>query len=79
MKKAGDALTAKPFRAYILQEGESPAHIGFDLEDGETTGIIELNAVRSNGNENIYNLAGQRVAKTQKGLYIVNGKKHIVQ
>ena len=27
------------------------------------------------GNETIYNLAGQRVSKVQKGIYIVNGKK----
>lgn len=76
-KAASVALTAQPFRAYIVQTGEVPARIGFDLEDGGTTGIIEVNAMRSAGNEAIYNVAGQRVEKAQRGLYIVNGKKVI--
>ena len=43
----------------------------------EVTGIEAVEAETSaNG---IYNLAGQRVAKAQKGLYIVNGKKVIVK
>ncbi len=46
--------------------------------EGETTGISNLNV---NDNENIdanapmYNLAGQRVNKSYKGVVIVNGKK----
>ena len=76
-KAASVALTAKPFRAYIVQTGAVPARVGFDLEDGGTTGIIEVNAMRSAGNEAIYNVAGQRVEKAQRGLYIVNGKKVI--
>jgi len=78
-KKAGDALTASPFRAYIVQTGDSPAHIGFDLEDGGTTGIVEINAIRNTMSESIYNVAGQRVAQPTKGLYIVNGKKVVLK
>ena len=78
-KKAGDALTASPFRAYIVQTGNSPAHIGFDLEDGGTTGIVEINAIRNTMSESIYNVAGQRVAQPTKGLYIVNGKKVVLK
>lgn len=78
-KKAGDDLTASPFRAYIVQTGDSPAHIGFDLEDGGTTGIVEINAIRNTMSESIYNVAGQRVAQPTKGLYIVNGKKAVLK
>ena len=78
-KKAGDALTASPFRAYIVQTGDIPAHIGFDLEDGGTTGIVEINAIRNTMSESIYNVAGQRVAQPTKGLYIVNGKKVVLK
>lgn len=78
-KKAGDDLTASPFRAYIVQTGDSPAHIGFDLEDGGTTGIVEINAIRNTMSESIYNVAGQRVAQPTKGLYIVNGKKVVLK
>ncbi len=46
--------------------------------EGMATGISAVeNAKVADGQ--IYNLAGQRVAKAQKGLYIVNGKKFIVK
>ena len=44
---------------------------------GTATGINGMNAA-ANGNA-IYNLAGQRVSKTQKGVYVVNGKKVAVK
>ncbi|MBR4131029.1 MAG: hypothetical protein IKU02_08955 [Bacteroidaceae bacterium] len=44
------------------------------LPDDDATGIENLNA-NVNLNENIYNLAGQRLQKMQKGINIVNGKK----
>ena len=43
---------------------------------GETTDILGVKNVVSENSE-IFNLAGQRVAKAQKGLYILNGKKVI--
>lgn len=45
--------------------------------DDITDGISGINA--ENGNQTIYNIAGQRVSKAQKGLYIVNGKKVLVK
>lgn len=45
------------------------------FEDDDATGIRTIdNGQLTNDNE-IYNLAGQRVNKAQKGIYIVNGKK----
>lgn len=41
---------------------------------GDVTAIRDINAKHVHNNV-IYNLAGQRVVKTQKGLYIINGKK----
>jgi len=46
--------------------------------NGETTGIEAINTTEQKNGE-VYNLQGQRVAKTQKGLYIVNGKKVIMK
>ncbi|MBP5765055.1 MAG: hypothetical protein J6W47_08060, partial [Bacteroidales bacterium] len=43
----------------------------------EVTGISEVNAEAASGE--IYNLAGQRVSKAVKGLYIQNGKKILVK
>jgi hypothetical protein len=41
---------------------------------GETTAIDAIANVKEQNGE-VYNLAGQRVAKPAKGLYIVSGKK----
>ena len=44
---------------------------------GESTGINEVQKVATDGA--IYNLSGMRVSKTQKGVYIMNGRKVIVK
>ena len=66
------------FRAYFTVDttGEVKA---LKLNFGDTeTGIGEIaNGQSSNGQW--YNLAGQRVNKAQKGIYIVNGKKVLVK
>jgi hypothetical protein len=65
----------KAFRAYIYAQEASNVKM---FVDGIETGIDEINgAAVENGA--IYNLAGQRVNKAQKGVFIVNGKKVIVK
>lgn len=44
---------------------------------GESTGINEIQKAETEGA--IYNLSGMRVSKTQKGVYIMNGRKVIVK
>ena len=74
-KVTGDALEAIPYRAYLTVPAEIKAFF-FDVTDG----INNLDANDNiNKNEAIYNLAGQRVQKAQKGLYIVNGRKVVVK
>ena len=41
------------------------------------TGITTLQATGASGSPVMYNLQGQRVSRSHKGLYIVNGKKYI--
>lgn len=52
----------------------------FYLDFGDDTPTA-INAVEAAQNENaeIYNLAGQRMSKTQKGVNIINGKKVLVK
>ena len=78
-KAEGVDLTAAPFRAYIIQETASNARktVNFNL-DGETAGIVEMNANVSRSN-NYYDMQGRRVAQPRRGLYIVNGKKVLVK
>ena len=61
-------------KAYLKITTPAPEFLPFE---GGVTGIETVKAVKAN-NE-IFNLAGQRVAKTAKGLYIVNGKKVVVK
>lgn len=70
IRKAGSGAYIKGFRAYFdLPEGAAVK--GFIFDD-DATGIDNVNA---NLNEAIFNLAGQRLKKAQKGINIINGKK----
>jgi hypothetical protein len=62
-------------KAYLkITNNNAPEFLGFG---GDATGINEVKAVEAKGE--FFNLAGQRVAKPAKGLYIANGKKVIVK
>ena len=45
--------------------------------DGNATGIKSMNQEQKKGNNIYYNVAGQRIARMQKGIIIVNGEKII--
>lgn len=67
-------------RAYLTADGSNVKALMIDF-GGEATGIKDssslMNELPTQGNA--YNLAGQRVQKMQKGIYVVNGKKVIVK
>ena len=65
-------------RAYLTIAAGAPSFIGFG-DDENTTGINAVNGEGFTVNGSVYNLAGQRVAQPQKGLYIVNGKKVVIK
>ena len=74
----GAAFGIAANKAYLAVPTETAAKMnGFTFGDGETTSI-NLNA-----NDNLdcnaprYNLSGQRVSDSYKGIVIVNGKKYI--
>lgn len=81
IKKSNGSQKLKGFRAYFTVDADSSVKAFFENDifiDDEATGIVNLND-NLNKNEAIYNLAGQRVQKAQKGLYIVNGRKVVVK
>lgn len=47
------------------------------LDFGSTTGINAINAAMDKANGQMYNIAGQKVDNSYKGMVIVNGKKFI--
>lgn len=73
---AGDSYKIKAFRAYIKANTPEAAKQLNLVIDGQTTGL-KLNTVNGNIEGETYNIAGQRVANSYKGLVIKNGKKII--
>ena len=72
--KTVNNFTVREYSAYLPALASGARFIAID---GEATGIETVKAAEVA--ETIYNLAGQRVVKAQKGLYIQNGKKHVVK
>ena len=68
--KSGVTIPAR--KAYLSVPAGVKAFYGFD--DDEATGIKALSNSPLKG-ESIYNLAGQRISKMQKGINIINGRK----
>ncbi len=76
---AGSTLAAN--RAYFEASKLGGSNVkGFELIlDDEATGISAIENEKSEAEGFIYNLAGQRLQKMQKGINIVNGKKVMVK
>ena len=66
-----------------LADADVPAvisYIGYEPADSEiVTSISTAKAAQLHQNGSVYNLAGQRVAKAQKGIFVVDGKKYIAK
>ena len=75
--KAGNAF--KGYRAYLKQETALPDNARVNVNiDGETTAIENVFG-ETNSSDAIYNLRGQKVSNTQKGVYIQNGRKVVIK
>ena len=75
-----DGPTSIPgFKAYLPAEavGAAKGFLSFDFSDVD--GIESLSNILQSDNRTIYNLAGQRIEKLQRGVNIVNGKKVLVK
>lgn len=72
----GDDYKVNAFSAYVQATTPEAAKQLTLVIDGQTTGL-KLNTVTGNIDGEIYNMAGQRVANSYKGLVIKNGKKII--
>ena len=79
--KVTSDFTATPYKCYLTYDASNPVKALF-------LGFGDADAIRSINNESsmfnvesskVYNLAGQRLQKLQKGINIVNGKKVLVK
>ncbi len=71
------SATVPSTKAY-LEFSDTNAPSALFIEN-EVTGITLYKSTASGEQNEIYNLAGQRIAQPHKGLYIVNGKKVLIK
>ena len=62
---------------YVLAAGTKMGFYGFKYKAGTSTGISSVNAAAAKKNGKTYNMAGQEVSSSPKGLIIKNGKKYV--
>ena len=76
------AGTLAGFKAYLLASeipsGASAKGFTFKFEDVDGISTVQGSGLMVNGSK-IFNLAGQRMSRVQKGVNIVNGKKVLVK
>ena len=73
----GSSVTIPEGKAYLVYTGSNPVKgFTFVFDEDDATGISLMEDGRSQMEDGaIYNIAGQRISKMQKGINIVNGKK----
>ena len=79
--KVDGAVTVGANKAYVDVAAITPSlsRGNFFIDFNEPTGVSEMKVMKTIENQEVYNLAGQRVAQPTKGLYIVNGKKVVIK
>ena len=79
--KTNGTVTCPQFKCYMTvpAEAAAPKVLFFPGGEGEQTGIENVFGADENGTVTIYNLAGQRLNKLEKGINIVNGRKVLVK
>ena len=68
-----DVSASKPY--YVFCTGSKLAFYGYQFTPGTSTGITSIETSASAKSTAIYNLAGQQVSSSYKGIVIKNGKK----
>lgn len=78
-KLSSSDRTIKQYKAYLkLDDAQSAQLMNFAFAGSDLTGIQNVTETSAKSNT-AYDLAGRKVGKLQKGIYIVNGKKVIVK
>lgn len=79
--KTDGTVTCPQYKCYLTVPAETaaPKALFFPGGEGQQTGIENVFGGDENGTVTIYNLAGQRLNKLEKGINIVNGRKVLVK
>lgn len=84
MKEEGAAYTSAPFKAYLhiskthFPSNAKTAYVFGDVENDVPTSINTAETPLQTSDA-IYDLAGRRVMKADKGIYVVNGRKVVIK
>ncbi len=70
--QTGDTVTVLSANEYGALSAVSEA-----LTIGDSSGIDDVNAADADDNSPAYNVGGQRVSKSYRGIVIRNGKKYV--
>ena len=73
--RANGGNKIRAYRAYLKKVGTSDASVSIAFDDVVVDGIEAARLLNGMSGDTIYNLNGQKVTRTQKGVYIINGKK----
>lgn len=71
-----DKVMIKGYHGYFHVGGAAGNALSISFDDEDVTGITVVNG-SDNANDNLYNIAGQRVNENAKGIIIKNGRKYI--
>ena len=71
-------VNVPPYRGYFTVETEGTTK-NFVLDFGDADAISDVRGKMEDGRSEIFNLAGQKMSKLQRGVNIVNGKKVLVR
>ena len=76
MAENGGAFNCPAHKAYLaVPVSSNPVKSFYAFDDDDPTSIQTIDNGQQTTEGAIYNLAGQRIQKMQKGINIVNGKK----
>ena len=78
-RKVTNASSVPAGKAYLLATDVPAEARSLTFDFGDATGISAIAKSQEPNANGYYNLAGQRVAQPQKGLYIQDGKKVIIK
>ena len=73
------SVTCPQYKCYLTVPASAGSARAFYFPGDEPTSIEGIFGADENGTVSIYNLAGQKLNRLQKGVNIVNGRKVVVK
>lgn len=80
LKKGAAGSTLKAYTAYITYNGAAPAQVkAAYLEEDEADGLLRILRGEGSGAEDVYDMHGRKLPRSQRGINIIRGADGIVR